>query len=198
VVQLPLEFVQSVCLKVQQERPDMSAGRLNTESVASVCTNILSKQRMSFALKNLLQEPQNNLKIFKNGTLIYGCKDEKDSLQDLNTLIHHLKPYFYPANGLISGSHGTRTVLNDLIHVITVALLSATDSRRKYIPEGRTYCEASTLHREILRKGISDLPKDCVLSKILQAQTLDNLDIEGLYPLYRRVQQHLEEFPEER
>ena len=27
---------------------------------------------------------------------------------------------------------------------------------------------------------------------------LDNLDIEGIYPLYKRVEQYLEEFPKER
>lgn len=46
--------------------------------------------------------------------------------------------------------------------------------------------------------GSPGLPKDCVLAKILQAQMMDNLDIEGLYPLYKRVEQYLEEFPKER
>ena len=36
------------------------------------------------------------------------------------------------------------------------------------------------------------------LYKTLQVQMLDLLDIEGLYPLYRRVERYLEEFPEER
>lgn len=44
----------------------------------------------------------------------------------------------------------------------------------------------------------SGLPKDCLLYKTLQVQMLDMLDIEGLYPLYRRVERYLEEFPEER
>lgn len=44
----------------------------------------------------------------------------------------------------------------------------------------------------------SGLPRGCLLYKTLQAQMLDMLDIEGLYPLYNRVEQYLEEFPEER
>lgn len=44
----------------------------------------------------------------------------------------------------------------------------------------------------------SGLPRGCLLYKTLQAQMLDMLDIEGLYPLYSRVEQYLEEFPEER
>lgn len=44
----------------------------------------------------------------------------------------------------------------------------------------------------------SGLPKDCLLYKTLQVQKLDLLDIEGLYPLYRRVERYLEEFPEQR
>lgn len=46
--------------------------------------------------------------------------------------------------------------------------------------------------------GNNSLSKDSVLSRILQVQMLDNLDIEGIYPLYKRVEQYLEEFPKER
>lgn len=46
--------------------------------------------------------------------------------------------------------------------------------------------------------GAQGLPADCALSRILQTQMLDTLDIEGLYPLYRRVEQHLQDFPKQR
>ena len=42
------------------------------------------------------------------------------------------------------------------------------------------------------------LPRDSVLGRILQVQLLDSLDIEGLLPLYRRVEQYLHHFPKER
>ncbi|KFP37126.1 Inositol-pentakisphosphate 2-kinase, partial [Chlamydotis macqueenii] len=168
-----------------------------------------NKQRMQFALKSLLQEAQNNLKIFKNGELIYGCKDDQDCVSDWNELARHLKPFFFPSNGLVSGSHCTRTIVKELIHVITMALLSSTDACRagdmKTVPisQGRSYCEASAFNKELVRNGkhkleSSGLPRGCLLYKTLQAQMLDMLDIEGLYPLYSRVEQYLEEFPEER
>ncbi|XP_077181841.1 inositol-pentakisphosphate 2-kinase isoform X3 [Paroedura picta] len=167
-----------------------------------------NKQRMHFALRSLLQEAQNNLKIFKNGELIYGCKDE-DSLSDLNELARHLKPFFFPSNGLVSGPHCTRTILKELIHVITMTLLSCTDDCKtgdmKTVPtsQGRSYCEASAFTKDLMRNGknkmeTSGLPRDCLLYKTLQVQMLDLLDIEGIYPLYNRVEQYLEEFPEER
>lgn len=46
--------------------------------------------------------------------------------------------------------------------------------------------------------GSQGLPTDSVLFRILQTQMLDTLDIEGLYPLYRRIEQHLQEFSKER
>ena len=46
--------------------------------------------------------------------------------------------------------------------------------------------------------GSQGLPSDSVLFRILQTQMLDTQDIEGLYPLYRRVEQHLQDFPKER
>ncbi|XP_068940539.1 inositol-pentakisphosphate 2-kinase isoform X1 [Petaurus breviceps papuanus] len=280
VVQLPLDFVKQLCLKIQAERPesrcdkvlDTLSGyamclpnltRLHTSHFAEhrpiLCVEIKpkcgfipfsrhvtqemkhkvcrycmhqhlkvatgkwkqiskycpldlfsgNKQRMHFALKSLLQEAQNNLKIFKNGELIYGCRDQRDSAADWNELAGHLKPFFYPSNGLVSGPHCTRTVIKELIHVITLTLLSSTDKCRagdlKVVPalQGRSCCEASPFSKELLRNGkshaeASGLPRGCLLYKTLQAQMLDLLDIEGLYPLYRRVERHLQEFPEER
>ncbi|XP_074140679.1 inositol-pentakisphosphate 2-kinase isoform X2 [Sminthopsis crassicaudata] len=269
VVQLPLDFVKQLCLKIQAERPesrcdkdlDTLSGyamclpnltRLHTSHFAEhrpiLCVEIKpkcgfipfsrhvtqemkhkvatgkwkqisrycpldlfsgNKQRMHFALKSLLQEAQNNLKIFKNGELIYGCRDQRDSAADWNELACHLKPFFYPSNGLVGGPHCTRTIIKELIHVITLTLLSSTDKCRagdlKVVPfsQGRGYCEASPFGRELLRNGKSHaegsgLPRGCLLYKTLQAQMLDLLDIEGLYPLYRRVERHLQEFPEER
>ncbi|XP_059800611.1 inositol-pentakisphosphate 2-kinase isoform X3 [Hypanus sabinus] len=169
-----------------------------------------NKQRMCIALKSLLQEPQNNLKIFKNGELIFGCKDDQDCLMDLNELANHLKAYFFPTNGVVNGPQCIRTVITELIQVITMALLSTPadscrtgDMKRTRISEEMSQCEASQFRRDVLRNNIhsvenSGLPNGSVLSQILQVQMLDMMDIDGIYPLYLRVQQHLEEFPKDR
>ncbi|XP_053157051.1 inositol-pentakisphosphate 2-kinase isoform X2 [Hemicordylus capensis] len=277
VVQLSLDFVKQLCLKIQSERPESRCDKdidalsgyalclpnltrlhfvehrpilcieikpkcgflpfsshISQEIKGTVCRYCMhqhlkvakgkwkqlskycpldlfsgNKQRMHFALRSLLQEAQNNLKIFKNGELIYGCKDNEDVLSDLNELARQLKPFFFPSNGLVSGPHCTRTILKELIHVITMTLLSSTDVCKagdmKIVPssQGRSYCEASAFSKELVRNGknkleTSGLPRGCLLYKTLQAQMLDMLDIEGVYPLYNRVEQYLEEFPNER
>lgn len=97
--------------------------------------------------------------LLQNGELIYGCKDNEDALSDLNELACHLKPFFFPSNGLVNGTHCTRTVLKELIHVITMALLSSTDACKagdmKTVPssQGRSFCEASAFSKEIARNG---------------------------------------------
>jgi hypothetical protein len=40
------------------------------------------------------------------------------------------------------------------------------------------------------------LPQGCVLERVFAAQLLDDLDIEGVYPLYLQLRQHLEMYPE--
>ncbi|KAK1799749.1 hypothetical protein P4O66_006284 [Electrophorus voltai] len=162
-----------------------------------------SKQRMYVAIKHLLEEPQNNLKIFKGGELIYSCNDDAKQQPDLNELVQHLRPYFHHCISLYNGHQSSKAIFSELIQLIGSALLSSGDSKRSVEPrkaESRQFCEASPLHRDPLRSvtGSHGLPRDCVLSKILQVQMLDNLDIDGLYPLYKRVEQYLEEFPKER
>uniref|UniRef100_A0A4W2G2M0 Inositol-pentakisphosphate 2-kinase n=1 Tax=Bos indicus x Bos taurus TaxID=30522 RepID=A0A4W2G2M0_BOBOX len=280
VVQLPLDFVKQLCLKIQCERPESrcdkdldtlsgyalclpNLARLQTYQFAErrpiLCVEIKpkcgfipsssyvthelkhrvcrycmhqhlkvatgkwkqiskycpldlysgNKQRMYFALKSLLQEAQNNLKIFKNGELIYGCKDARSPMADWSELAHHLKPFFFPSNGLASGPHCTRAVIRELVRVITRVLLSGSDKGRAGALRsgpglrGPPVCEASPFSRSLRCQGKntperSGLPKGCLLYKTLQVQMLDLLDIEGLYPLYRRVERYLEEFPEER
>uniref|UniRef100_A0A4W3HU47 Inositol-pentakisphosphate 2-kinase n=1 Tax=Callorhinchus milii TaxID=7868 RepID=A0A4W3HU47_CALMI len=203
------EIKQRVCRYCMHQHLKVANGKW--KRISKYCPLDLfsgNKQRMYFALKSLLQEAQNNLKIFKNGELIFGCKDDQDCLMDLNELANHLKAYFFPANGVVSGPQCTRTVIKELIHVISMALLSNPKAptgavKRNRDSEKRSYCEASHVPREALRNGIhslenSDLPRDSVLWRILQVQMLDMLDIDGVYPLYQRVQQHLETSPKDR
>ncbi|XP_047203175.1 inositol-pentakisphosphate 2-kinase [Girardinichthys multiradiatus] len=161
-----------------------------------------NRQRMHFAIRHLIEEPQNNLKVFKGGQCIYSSKEGSNESPDTNSLLHHLRPYFLRGNNRINGHMTTKAVLNDFIQVLVNALLSAAGGDGGQVTdragEGRSFCEASLFNNERIRHGSQGLPTSSVLSRILQTQMLDTLDIEGLYPLYRRVEQHLQDFPEER
>uniref|UniRef100_A0A3Q3X726 Inositol-pentakisphosphate 2-kinase n=1 Tax=Mola mola TaxID=94237 RepID=A0A3Q3X726_MOLML len=150
------------------------------------CSVLRNRQRMHFAIRQLIEEPQNNFKIFKGGQCIYSSKEGSDDSLDLNSLLHHLRPYFLHGNNRINSHMSSKAVLNDFIQV------------RETRGEGRSFCEASLFNKERTRHGSQGLPSDSVLFRILQTQMLDTQDIEGLYPLYRRVGQHLHDFPKER
>lgn len=165
-----------------------------------------NRQRMHFAIRHLIEEPQNNFKIFKGGQLIYSSRerdreDSDDSSDSLSSLLHQLRPYFICAPHQRINLRD-KTPLNDFIQVLAKALLSgggaSTVASSHRHTEGRSFCEASAFNRERLRHSSLGLPSDCVLSRILHTQLLDSLDIEGLFPLYRRVEQHLHHFPKER
>ncbi|XP_013870758.1 inositol-pentakisphosphate 2-kinase [Austrofundulus limnaeus] len=161
-----------------------------------------NRQRMQFAVRHLIEEPQNNFKVFKGGQCVYSSKEGGDDPPDVNVLLHHLRPYFQTGNNRINGHVTGKAVLNDFIQVLVNVLLSSgggaggqvTDRRG----EGRSFCQASLLNKERIRHGSQGLPSDSVLFRILQTQMLDTLDIEGLYPLYRQVEQHLQDFPKDR
>ncbi|XP_068598402.1 inositol-pentakisphosphate 2-kinase [Brachionichthys hirsutus] len=158
-----------------------------------------NRQRMHFAIRQLIEEPQNNFKIFEGGQCIYSSKEGN---KDLNSFLHRLRTCSQYGNNHINGHASSKAVLNDFIQLLVNALLSAdagdggTQTERR--PEGRSFCEASLFNKERTRHGSLGLPSDCALFRILQTQMLDSLDIEGLYPLYRRVEQHLQDSPKTR
>ncbi|XP_034724860.1 inositol-pentakisphosphate 2-kinase [Etheostoma cragini] len=159
-------------------------------------------QRMHFAIRHLIEEPQNNFKIFKGGQCIYSSKEGSDDVMDLTSLLHHLRPYFQHGNNRINSHMTSKAVLNDFIQVLVNALLSGGGGAGGVVTdrqgEGWSFCEASAFNKERIRHGSQGLPSDSVLFRTLQTQMLDTLDIEGLYPLFRRVEQHLQDFPKER
>ncbi|CAL8382790.1 unnamed protein product [Boreogadus saida] len=225
VVKLPLEFVRQLSIKVQHHRPawrcdkvmDIYSGaalclpNLTTPSIPThnppLCVEIKllsssrkgleqhrrrNRQRMYFAIKHLIEEPQNNFKIFKGGKCIHGDRDE---MLSVSSLLQKLRPYFSCGNGR------NKTVLHDFIQVLVDSLLSSDEEGDEGVErrlEGRMVCEASLCSTEFLRTDPQPLPRDSVLGRILQVQLLDSLDIEGLLPLYRRVEQYLHHFPKER
>nr|XP_020466860.1 inositol-pentakisphosphate 2-kinase [Monopterus albus] len=160
-----------------------------------------NRQRMHFAIRHLIEEPQNNFKIFKGGQCIYSSKEGGDDSMDLNSLLNNLRPYLQSGNNRINNHMSSKPVLNDFIQVLANALLSEGGDGGVVMDrqeEGRSFCEASVFNKERIHHGAQGLPSDSVLFRILQTQMLDTLDIEGLYPLYRRVEQHLQDFPKER
>ncbi|XP_048872903.1 inositol-pentakisphosphate 2-kinase-like [Brienomyrus brachyistius] len=202
--QVTKEVKWKVCRFCMHQRLKVSSGvwkRLSKYCPLDLFSG--NNQRMHLAIRNLLDEPQNNLKIFRDGELIYGGMDDADQQHDLNKLTQQLRSYFFPTNMLIQDPPSNKAVLNKLSQVIITALLTGRDAEspthpsRDYVPVGRDQCHASLPLLDCL-KAHQSLPKDCVLSKILQVQRLDDLDIEGLYPLYKRVERHLVECPEER
>lgn len=97
--------------------------------------------------------------LLKNGELIYGCKDARSPAADWSELAHHLKPFFFPSNGLASGPHCTRAVIRELVRVITRVLLSGSDkgwaSAVRLGPgsRGPCVCEASPFRRSLRHQG---------------------------------------------
>lgn len=97
--------------------------------------------------------------LLKNGELIYGCKDARSPPADWGELAHHLKPFFFPSNGLASGPHCTRAVIRELVRVIIRVLLSGSDkgwaSALRLGPgsRGPCVCEASPYRRSLRHPG---------------------------------------------
>ncbi|XP_006822470.1 inositol-pentakisphosphate 2-kinase-like [Saccoglossus kowalevskii] len=159
--------------------------------------------RMHYALSSLALNPQNNLRIFKDGMLIYGCIDNGvPSKDDKTCLYNQLEAHFGnkddPTTDISQSS-----VLQSLEEIIISALLNTShcdnncqhlSKKRKTEIQCNTRCAASG-YKPLQTPTESCLPKGCVLYNLLKVQQFDDLDIEGIYPLYCKMQEQLSRNP---
>ncbi|KAL0266489.1 UNVERIFIED_CONTAM: hypothetical protein PYX00_009009 [Menopon gallinae] len=148
-----------------------------------------NRNRMKRAIIALLKCPQNNLKMFKNGTMVYG-----DSTFDHYEII--LKEWF--------GCYDTDTLLDNFTNIVIDALVSdlsetgeqisliRSDTPNRHTAPGRIpkylLDEAQSLIQEpTCYREFESLPRNCVLSRILQVQKLDTLGSDAVYDLYSNI-----------
>ncbi|XP_035672394.1 inositol-pentakisphosphate 2-kinase-like [Branchiostoma floridae] len=196
---------RSVCRYCMQQCLKLCQGKIKERS--QYCPLDLfsgTASRMVYAIKALVQNPQNNFKVFEDGNLIYsgGTENHWQPLQDCLTAL------FAGENEDIdcTGDSGTQTnnLLVDrfaeLLFKVLVYPVDDPNSCYGNTPPSTTpeCCTESTCKAQ--RQGGSQhgLVPDSVLFNILHTQQLDVLDIEGIYPLYQRLVAHLETHPEDR
>ncbi|XP_050414199.2 inositol-pentakisphosphate 2-kinase [Patella vulgata] len=146
-----------------------------------------NRQRMKHALLGLIHTPQNNLKICKNGVEVYGAHKQKD----LNLL---LKDFF-------TGDARNKYLSSflDLVIEILLSPRSKGGNSIETLSFNSQVCYNSKYVPKSHSKGDSwKLPIECVLEKIYSVQSLDELDIDGIYPIYQHLQTHLNSYPQHR
>ncbi|KAL2719108.1 inositol-pentakisphosphate 2-kinase [Vespula squamosa] len=158
------------------------------------------EKRMKGAIEGLLRSPQNNLKIFKNGTIVY---DQEFSTNDLETVLNDC----YQTVDICT----KETTVNLFSNLICAVLLHSypqdkhSESMQAMFERNRFYHISerdSKVIRDTNEKLISKtkklfylvqeeckcecntLPKDCVLERILSMQRLPYVGTEYIYDIY--------------
>ncbi|XP_033106076.1 inositol-pentakisphosphate 2-kinase-like [Anneissia japonica] len=167
-----------------------------------------NEDRMMYALNCLIKTPQNNLRVFLNGRLIFANNGRyMPTLDDHKRLVDILKLQFEKQDKTTEDDHKdfNHSCLQDFLHVIRkVLMVSEVDSESTprvscTRPQTNKHCLASCYKSKSKKESEnSSLPSGCILDRILKVQQYDDLDIEGIYPLYQRLQEHLAHHPEDR
>ncbi|KAK6993585.1 inositol-pentakisphosphate 2-kinase-like isoform X2 [Biomphalaria glabrata] len=154
--------------------------------------HLKNKHRMKHALWSLIKTPQNNLKICKNGKEVYGSEIRQNLSAILST--------WFPSN-----PNRTKKLISVFLDLVIEVLLTrpSTDQNSDPCPAKpgtpvRSFCSqkcdsSSFVYCEDEKS--EELPQGCVLEKIYSLQSLDDLDIEGVYPLYKQLKTRMEKEP---
>lgn len=155
-----------------------------------------NRNRMKSAIRSLLFSPQNNLKMFKNGYLVYGDSAE----ENLETI---LIDWFgcYDIDKLIDNftSLIVDALTSDLTDTQSQCFFNEFNILNNEEPPNISNCHTNRIPKNILDEAQSllpgptcyreseSLPKNCILAKILQVQKLDQVGSDEVYQLYKSV-----------
>lgn len=134
--------------------------------------------RMQHAIKQLLEIPQNYLRIFKNQKLIY-CQENKGDIINL------MEEFF--------GKELNEKKIDVFCNLVIQALLSPFNSDEIFNMQNNSshkeqFCKYSFNSSKQNERILSnDLPSNCVLGKILQIQKLDSIDITHIYSMFLKI-----------
>ncbi|XP_077541906.1 inositol phosphate kinase 1 isoform X1 [Haemaphysalis longicornis] len=170
----------SVCRFHLAQASKVSKGRVS--SLSTYCPLDLFSgcpRRMKNALKELLYHPQNNLRVFKDKELIFS----EESRESLDVT---LKDFFHESS-LVSSRE------DELCHMVTQVLRHPYPDATSIGAEtsessGPQSCPTSHPCTCTTRmKADHQLPRGCVLDRVLRAQRLGCVDVAVVYPLYLKL-----------
>ncbi|XP_059470979.1 inositol-pentakisphosphate 2-kinase [Neocloeon triangulifer] len=165
------------CMKQYLKLKNKSISRLSDYCPLDLYSG--NKQRMKDAIQALLVSPQNNLKIFKDGYLIYG-EGEKTNLLDV------LRCWFGPKNKLAEHQVLLETFCNLVIESLCreipdsstlerlrSALLSEEKREANGSPRDSLCRQVNSLWQPVCDWNRQPLPPNCILGRILAVQMLE-------------------------
>jgi inositol-pentakisphosphate 2-kinase len=144
--------------------------------------------RMKYALKKLFETPQNNLRLFKDGSLIWSDELQSDIYSELSSTFSHP-----------SDTDSSQSPLDNFMDIVLQCLLHQKDVGDDNLVLGHTRqsCVASSSPTQHVCSSDcpSSLPPHSVLSYIIRTQQLSSLDIEQIVPLYSQLTEYFNANP---
>lgn len=141
--------------------------------------------RMKKAIRNLIITPQNNLKIFKNGDVVYS-DETKRNISEI------LSEWLEPQNK--NNSFNEERLLDKWVSLVAEALMKQLTEEPAFDltlinnkTESKNYNKNASPLRGIIEPcdwSPSILPNNCILNRILMMQKLQELDFASLYDIY--------------
>ncbi|XP_038054392.1 inositol-pentakisphosphate 2-kinase-like [Patiria miniata] len=167
--------------------------------------------RMKYSLNMLLENPQNNLRIFKDGVAIYHVQEKSTPTEaEQGELVEHLRQYFEDdcvGEKKIPESPLQSSCVQSFLDVIIQALMSSSTkngikqrAHANRSMQGLQTCAESgysSCYKDKYPTGVSMKPSDnCILRRLVAGQSLTVLEIDVILPLYQKVLQYIKLHPE--
>lgn len=155
-----------------------------------------NRSRMKCAMSALLHNPQNNLKLFKNGNLVYGdstAENFETVLEDwfgfsgIDKLVDNFTSLIVDALVADFSESDTRSYFWDTALALEEANRAEHKSASPRIPQKLLDEVQALLPGPSCYKDMENLPKNCILSRILRLQKLDLLEFDKIYYLYHSL-----------